>query len=65
MHAQDGSRNRLELATSQPDVTPTPGIRCELPSVEKAMPLPLPCIPGVLPHIEWLALALQHALLGG
>ena len=29
------------------------------------MPLPLPRLPGVLPHVEWLALALYQPELGG
>ena len=55
----------MELAVGHPDGTATPGIRCDLTAVNKAMLLPLPRMPRVLPHVEWFSLALQKAKLGG
>ena len=66
-HSRDGARNQLESAAGQTDGSPTPGTRCELLEVEKAMSLPLPLLqlPGFLPLVELLALARQQAELGG
>ena len=63
-HARDLTCSILESATNQPDSTPTPGILCELPADDEVMPLPIPRIPGVLPHVKCLALPLQQAALG-
>ena len=41
-NAWDESHNCLDLAASQPDGKPTPGILYELPTVEEVMYLPLP-----------------------
>ena len=57
-HAWYWACYRLELAAGQPDSTPIPGIRCDLPAVNEAMTLPLPRMPGVLPHVEFLVLLL-------
>ena len=64
-HAQEGALNILKPAAGQSDGTPTPGIRCDIPTVNKAMTLPLPWLPGVLTYMEWIALVLQQAALGG
>ena len=64
-YARDGPHNRLDPAAVQPDGTPAPGIQCEFTAGNKAMPLPLPRLTRVLPHVEWLTLALQQVALGG
>ena len=51
LHARDRARNQLDLADGQPEDTPTLGIQREIPAGDKAIPLPLPRMPGVLPHI--------------
>ena len=53
-HAQDQSRNQLEVAAGQPDITPTPGVRRELTADNETVPLPLPWMPGILPHVDGL-----------
>ena len=55
----------MEPAASQPDRTSSPGVQCEIPTVNKAIPLPLNWLPGDLPQVEWLDLTLQQATLGG
>ena len=64
-HIWNGARNQLDPAVGHSDGAPTPGIRCDPPAVDKAMTLPLPCLAGVLPHMEFLALALQPEAMGG
>ena len=48
LHAQDGTINRLEPASGQSDGAPPTGLRCEITVVEKAVPLPLSWLYGVL-----------------
>ena len=64
-HAQERARNRLESSVGQLDITPTPGVGRELSADDKAVPFPLPRIPGILPHMKRSALSFQHAALGG
>ena len=65
MHARYGDQNRLNLAAGKPESTPNPGVRCDIPTGDEAMPLPLLRLPGVLPHMEWIVLVFQHVELGG
>ena len=65
LHAQDLSCNRLELAASQPDSTPTPGVGRELLADNKVVPLPLPWMPGILLYVERRGIPLQQASLKG
>ena len=51
-HARDQYCNRLESAAGHPDSTPTPGVRHEISADDKAVTLPLPRMPGILPHVE-------------
>ena len=60
-YAQDQANNRLESSTSQPDSTPTQGVRYELFADDKAVPFPLTQIPRILPHMEQPALSIQQA----
>ena len=64
-HAWDQDRNQLESDASQPDSTPTPGVKCDLSAENEAVALPLPRMPGILPQVERPALSLQQASLGG
>ena len=61
----DWARNRLELANGHPDSTPTPGIRTEISADDETVSLLLSRMPGILPYVEWPALSLQQAALGG
>ena len=65
LHAQGGTGNRLEPATGHSYIAPPAGLRCELSAVNKAVPLTLYWLPGVLSRVEWLAIALQQPALGG
>ena len=59
LHSREVTVNRLEPVAGQSDGAPPAGIRCEISTFEKAVPLPLPRLPGVLSHVKCLALALQ------
>ena len=48
----------MEPADGQSDGAPPAGLRCELPAVDKAVPLPLSRLSGVLSHVVWFALTL-------
>ena len=50
-HAWDRYRNRLESAAGQPCSTPTSGVRREISMDDEAVPLPLPWMPSILPHV--------------
>ena len=45
-HARDGTGNRLEPATGQSDIALPSGLQCEIPAVNKAVPLPFPSYMG-------------------
>ena len=51
----------MELAAGQPYGTPTPGIRCDITTFYKVIPLTLLWITGVLTHMDFLMLTLQQA----
>ena len=56
--------HRLEPAVGHSDGAEPTGIKYELSTVDKEVPLPLSGLPGVLFHVEWLVIALQHPELG-
>ena len=51
-HARDGTHNRLETAAGHSDGAPASGVRCDISAANKEIPLPLPWMLGVLPHVE-------------
>ena len=55
---------RLEPDSGKSDGAPPTGLRCELPTGNKAVPLPLYWLYRVLLRVEWLVIALYHTSLG-
>ena len=64
-HARYQAGNQLDLYDGHLESTPTPGVQRELSTDDEAVPLPLPRMPSILPHVERPTLSLQHASLGG
>ena len=50
--AQDRAINILKPADGQSDGTPTPGVKHQIPKSHDTVPLPLPCLTGVLSDLE-------------
>ena len=64
-HAQEQSQNRMELAASNADSTPTPGVRHNLYADNESVNLTLPRTTVILLHAERTALSLHQAELRG
>ena len=54
----------MELSASQQDSTPTPSLQSKLSAGDKAVPLPLYRVPGIIPHVERPEVSLQQLALG-
>ena len=52
LYARDGTDDRLELDAGQSDGALPAVLWCELPTNNKAVPLPLPRLFGLLLHLE-------------
>ena len=57
-HVRVGTSNILKPSAGKSEGAPPTGIWCEIPIGNKAVPLPLPRMFGVISYVEWIALAL-------
>ena len=64
-YAQYITINRLEPVSGQSYGTPPTGLQCDLSAVDKAVLLSISWLPRVLPHVEWIVIAIQQTALGG